>query len=458
MKSTHQNGITVVDLFCGAGGLGLGFRDRGFDVTFAADNFSAAVQTYRRNVGDHIEEMAVQWDTSLPSADLIVGGPPCQGFSSAGLRKPGDARNTLVAVFAHLIAKHRPKAFVFENVEGFLTGENGRWVTDLLDPLTRAGYCIHLRKVNAANYGVPQHRKRVLAIGGLGWDPGFPAPTHRAAGAPGASLVGGELPWCESTAAALAGLPPVADSPETALLADHFSRPPKEMDRRRFAALLGGQTMKDLPEELWHETYRRRAFRRVKDGTPTERRGGAPSGLRRLVADLPSKAITSGATSEFVHPTEPRTLSLRECARLQTFPDSFEFCGTQAQRALLIGNAVPPRLASVIASHMEDSFQHASETSSSPGLKSFVPTNSTGMSPALQRTIEAVEHRYQAISRDPQMYLFRDGTSLAAPREWWSSSGGTTTRSPRWTHADTTIDMGPVGFSYLGFIGQALYP
>lgn len=408
---------TVVDLFCGAGGLGLGFRTQGFSIVWAADAFSPAVETYRRNIGDHVEEVKLDWNTVLPPCDIITGGPPCQGFSSAGLRRPGDARNTLVAVFAHLVARHRPKAFIFENVEGFLTGEGGRWVTDLLDPLVTAGYCIHLRKVNAANYGVPQHRKRVLAIGGLGWDPGFPEPTHRATGAPGADLVAGNLPWCDSITEALDGLSPAADDPETAVVSDHFSRPPNETDLLRFEALGIGQTMKDIPEELWHETYRRRAFRRVIDGTPTERRGGAPSGLRRLDPELPSKAITSGATSEFVHPTAHRNLTLRECARLQTFPDDFEFAGTQAQRALLIGNAVPPRFASSIAAHLAHTLREMTGRSSDPGLKSFVPTNSTGMSPALQKTVDAVESRYRAVARSRQLTLFADARTTQVGQE-----------------------------------------
>src|SRR5207253_590177 len=102
-------------------------------------------------------------------------------------------------------------------------------------------------------------------------------------------------------------------------------------------------------QELWHESYRRRAFRRVMDGTPTERRGGAPAGVLRLRAEEPSKAITGGARSEFLHPTEHRNLTIRECARLQTFPDSFTFHGTASERSELIGNAVPPLLAAVLA-------------------------------------------------------------------------------------------------------------
>jgi len=400
--------LTVVDLFCGAGGLGLGFRDQGFKIIWAADAFTPAVNTYRKNIGDHIEEVRLDWNTELPLSDIIAGGPPCQGFSSAGLRKPGDTRNTLVAVFSHLVAKFRPKAFVFENVEGFLTGEGGRWVTDLLDPLIKAGYCIHLRKVNAANYGVPQHRKRVLAVGGLGWDPGFPHATHLATGAPGADLVGGNLPWCDSVAQALSGLPSAAISSETASVSDHYFRPPNRTDRLRFEALGVGQTMKDIPEHLWHDTYRRRAYRRVMDGTPTDRRGGAPSGLRRLNPDLPSKAITSGAKSEFVHPTEHRSLTIRECARLQTFPDDFEFDGTLAQRALLVGNAVPPSFANAIAAHLANVFSEMDARRADPGLMSFVPTNSNGLSPALQKTVDTVECRYHVLSKSNQLSLFAE--------------------------------------------------
>ena len=156
--------------------------------------------------------------------------------------------------------------------------------------------------------------------------------------------------------------------------------------------------MKDLPEELWHPTFRRRAFRRVMDGTPSERRGGAPAGLRRLRGDQPSKAITSGAATAFVHPVEPRLLTLRECARLQTFPDDFRFAGTQAERALLIGNAVPPLLGEVQGRHLKRALRGsgAFKMPASPGLKSFVVTPGMAMSPALRRSTSAVEARYLA--------------------------------------------------------------
>ena len=397
---------TVVDLFSGAGGLALGFRMAGWELALAIDSNESACKTYRRNLGDHIRCGSVDEGVELPSSVAIVGGPPCQGFSSAGLRRPDDKRNSLVRVFADIIASKRPPAFVFENVEGFLTSGKGERIFDLLIPVVSAGYRVHLRKINAANYGVPQHRKRVIAIGGLGWDPKFPEPTHRAHGAPGAGLIGRGLPWTLSLREALDGLPPSCESGQ-AKLPDHVERKASGADMERIRALKPGQRMRDLPEELWHSTYRRRAYRRVMDGTPTERRGGAPAGMRRLTWDEPSKAITSGARSEFVHPDQDRYLTLRECARIQTFPDTFEFCGTAAEKALQIGNAVPPVLALAIGRSLLDDMREAEPVASEGALLSFVPTRSNGMSEALAVASARVREAFDIQSpRKEQLQLW----------------------------------------------------
>ena len=154
--------FTVVDLFCGAGGLSTGLARSGLEPIHAVDHFAAAVSTYRLNFSDHAfcDELSPQ--SELPKSSVIAGGPPCQGFSSAGLRRTGDKRNSLVSVFAELIVKHRPQAFIFENVEGFLTTEKGSRVIELLDPLIACGYQIHLRKVNAANYGAVSYTHLTL--------------------------------------------------------------------------------------------------------------------------------------------------------------------------------------------------------------------------------------------------------------------------------------------------------
>jgi DNA (cytosine-5)-methyltransferase 1 len=397
-RAESLDGLTVVDLFAGAGGLALGFANAGLRVVHAVDHFDAAVETYAKNVGTHISRGEIGPGSIFPYAEVIAGGPPCQGFSTAGRRESGDARNTLIGVFAKIVARARPKFVVFENVEGFFTVGEGRFVTDLLDPLLEAGYQVHLRKINAANYGVPQHRKRVLGIAALGFDPGFPQPTHSATGAPGAQLAARHLPRTPSFLEALSSLPsPGVEPPGQPF--DHYERRHSDDDVRRIAGLRPGQTMKDLPESLWHATYRRRANRRVMDGTPSEKRGGAPAGIRRLVPGEPSKAITSAASSEFVHPLEDRFLTLRECARLQTFPDSFEFLGSRSDRALLIGNAVPPLLGEVIGRQLAQNAKVQSAMTDGR-LLSFVPTLSEGMSPALAAVLAMILKRYQPSQKE----------------------------------------------------------
>ncbi|MBE3037542.1 MAG: DNA cytosine methyltransferase [Chloroflexi bacterium] len=398
-----DRGFTVVDLFCGAGGLTLGLHEAGFRTLAAFDNWGPAAQTFRLNLGPQVCQAEIGEDFDLPNASLIVGGPPCQGFSSAGARRKDDQRNSLVSIFARIVARHKPAVFLFENVEGFLTHNEGHHVLELLDPLIDAGYRIHLRKINAANYGVPQLRKRVIAIGALRQDVAFPAPTHCAHGAPGAHLAGQGLPLTPSLAECLAGLPKATTiAPCEAL--DHTYAPLEGLDLERANRLRPGQIMRDLPEELWHESYRRRAYRRVKDGLPTERRGGAPAGLRRLDPDEPSKAITSSAIRDFIHPYEDRPLTIRECARIQTFPDTFRFVGSKVERATLIGNAVPPRLGAVFGHSLSKALQEGCADKEGGRLLTFVPTLSDGMSPALNRVIREVERRF-GLSLEPREQL-----------------------------------------------------
>ncbi len=387
--------------------MSLGFREAGFDVMRAYDFNKHAVATYTRNLGHHVQHLSITEDLELPPCDVIAGGPPCQGFSSAGLRKVGDHRNTLVSVYAKLIVRHRPRAFVFENVEGFLTGEGGARVLDLLEPVLAAGYRMHLRKVNVANFGVPQHRKRVIGFGLLGKDSTFLLPTHGAHGAPGAHLIASDRPPAPTVLDALRGLPsasPAAPGNPQGHVVGRLN----DEDLERIRCLGSGETMRDLPEKLWHESYKRRANRRVIDGTPSERRGGAPAGLRRLAGDEPSKAITSFARAEFVHPTEHRFLTLRECARIQTFPDSFEFSGNQSDQALLIGNAVPPAFSAAIARHVLHELQGPGLQHTDGALLSFVPTASSGMSPALLQATNMILGRFGGRTQETeQMSLWR---------------------------------------------------
>lgn len=399
---------TVVDLFCGAGGLSLGFERAGFECLAAYDHWLPAVETYRANLGNHVHQAEITRKLVLPESTVIAGGPPCQGFSSAGMRRPDDERNTLVGEFSRLIARVRPAAFVFENVEGFLTGARGDFVFELLEPLIEAGYRIHVRKINAAHFGVPQHRKRVVAIGGLGWEPSFPEPTHAAFGAPGAHLANRNRSQSTPTLReALEILPPAGSSESLmAPISDHGVLPMSGEDLNRAMLLKEGQTMRDLPEEMWHDSYRKRANRRVIDGTPSERRGGAPAGVRRLRSDEPSKAITGGALREFLHPSEDRGLTVRECAVLQTFPIDFQFCGSVSEKVQLIGNAVPPTLAQAIAASLWKDLVADPQSNASGALLSFVPTLSSGMSPVLEAVTERIRTQFMTRARQRALPLW----------------------------------------------------
>ena len=397
---------TVVDLFCGAGGLTVGFEDAGLNVAIASDLWHSAAETHRANFPSvPFLEADVRDVTpaeirrfcggSIP--DVVAGGPPCQGFSSAGARSDGDVRNTLVGYYANLAVELDPSVIVFENVEGFLTAGGGAFVTDLLDPLIGAGYSVRLEKLNVAHFGVPQLRKRVIVIAAKGRTPAQLEPSHSASGAPGVWRRGIGLPSTSTVGDALS----YYIASDTDKLAE--VRESSELERRRIEALKPGQTMRDLDPSLHHASYARRANRRVADGMPTEKRGGAPAGLRRLVASEPSKAITSAAVREFVHPPQDRMITLREAAILQTFPAGFQFIGTRSEISTMIGNAIPPVFAAALGSAvLETLAQPAVEAQGQ--LTDFIVTHAEAMSPALAKTVNLVNQRYNLVSTMPALF------------------------------------------------------
>ena len=173
---------------------------------------------------------------------------------------------------------------------------------------------------------------------------------------------------------------------KSGIVTEHFFQPVDDVQAERIRFLKPGQTMKELPESLQHPSFKKRAMRRVMDGTPSEKRGGAPSGLKRLELNEPALTITSAAVREFVHPMENRCLTIRECARIQTFPDDFLFCGTNGEKIQQIGNAIPPLLAKIFADTIRMYGFNKSVTTREGELLGFVLTKSEGQSPALQNT------------------------------------------------------------------------
>jgi DNA (cytosine-5)-methyltransferase 1 len=415
-----DSGNTAISLFSGAGGFSYGFTQAGMKPQFGAEIDADACASYENNVGSpchqldlanvrpsYIKELA-----NGKSPFVIIGGPPCQGFSTAGPRNASDPRNQLIFNYLAIVKELSPTWFVFENVEGLLTSGGGADLRRLVEAFIALGYSVRLQKLNLAAFGVPQTRKRVIIIGNrLGLD--FRFPEELFSYDSGKAKKKSCLPLAPTLSQALAGLGKAAFDKSCIVEYDSVV-PANEFDRLmrngsqvgvtqhyqtqaasskgQLELLKPGQTMKDLPEELWHESFKRRANRRVADGMPTEKRGGAPSGIKRLNGDLQALTITGAATREFIHPYEHRPLTIRECARIQTFPDRYQWNGNAASVIQQIGNAVPPLAANVLARHLleiDGKFGSGLATTSqfeSPRLLGFMLTEALGMSPALKNT------------------------------------------------------------------------
>lgn len=403
---------STLSLFAGAGGCTLGFNRADFNVKLGVDLDTDAVSTYERNfpeidaVEKDISETTSEWlldrlNLEPGELDFLIGGPPCQGFSSAGNGFWDDPRNQLLKHYIRLLEEIQPKWFLMENVEGLLTAQESRYITEAARKFVDAGYKIRIHKLYSHWYGLPQKRKRVFIVGnsgGVNFE--FPNPTHHGISAISSprSIIDAisDLPdpAKDESKPLEYSKPPENDYQESLraeAVTDHYHTGVSGILRERIEYLEPGQSMQDLPEELQHDSFDRRSSRRVMDGTPTEKRGGAPSGLKRLRPDEPSLTITGGSHSEFVHPTQDRFLTLRECARIQSFPDWFEFSGTKTSKQQQIGNAIPPLIAEKLAEHFGQIMERNADApygNESGGLLGFFMTKASSRSPALDRTYE----------------------------------------------------------------------
>jgi len=403
---------TAISLFCGAGGCSLGFKQAGYSILFANDKDSAALTTYNKNFPEtncspagideiDFEKILSECKISSGELDILIGGPPCQGFSTAGPRFWDDPRNHLLKSYIRALKTLRPKWFIMENVEGLLTSNGGKYIFEAARAFIDLGYNIRIEKLYAQEYGVPQRRKRVLIVGNrLGFEFHMPKVTFKVSGQifrnsdVTVSHAINSLPKAEPEKdCVLTPLTtPAADEFDSLLrgsaskITEHYFSKTTGIQLERISALKPGQTMKNLPERLQHDSFRRRANRRVSDGIPTEKRGGAPSGLKRLIANEPCLTITGATTRELIHPTEDRPLTIREAARIQTFPDDFQFSGNPSQKIQQIGNAIPPVLARIFAEHIRDDYGFTKSSTESGRLLGFLLTKASAMSPALKKT------------------------------------------------------------------------
>ncbi|MBE3142018.1 MAG: DNA cytosine methyltransferase [Thermoplasmata archaeon] len=332
-----------IDLFCGAGGFSEGFEKAGFEGVFAVDNWHDAVITYRYNhpaipvIEDNIckidaDDMLSRFNAKS-EVDVIVGGPPCQGFSMAGNRNVGDVRNGLFREFVKFVDAVHPRFLVMENVIGLLsmkTCNGGEVIQQIEEKFSGIGYQISYRILNAAEYGVPQARRRVIVVANsLGLHNGilFPKPTHG--------------PNSKSKKPFVTVRDAIMDIARVTDDKDEWNHNPMkhcERVRKRFE-LMPKKSDLAFDQSFLPKNLRRTAF---------------AHNCRRLVLDAPSVTLVPGHYAFPLHPVLPRTITVREAARLQTFHDNYRFFGKRDNQALLVGNAVPVRLAEAIAGRIRN--------------------------------------------------------------------------------------------------------
>ena len=367
----------AVDLFCGAGGLSLGLEEGGFSVVAAADSDRASTETHAAN----IPSLTYTGDLSKPagfirqldewgieSVDLVAGGPPCQPFSNAGASKIGhlvrtghrqarDERADLWRSFFSIVDRLKPKAMLFENVPNFAQAQGGALLIALMDELRHRGYEVQVKVLEAWRYRVPQHRSRLFVVG-IAQEGKFNWPKPRGR-RPTIRQAIGDLPVVQADsreeAMTYEGRPTTLlartlrrglRGEEAHLIRDHVTRAVRSDDAEIFGIMKPGDTYVDVPERL--RRYRSDIF--------------GDKYLRLSFDDL-SRTITAHIAKDgywYIHPREDRTLSIREAARIQTFPDRFRFAGHPTSRYRQIGNAVPPLLASVIASSLHSALHQES--------------------------------------------------------------------------------------------------
>lgn len=334
-----MNKFKVLDLFCGAGGLSYGFQLAGFQIVGGVEWNPAAMETHKNNFHSKFEFCGNISDISdeeilnkLNEVDVIIGGPPCQGFSSANRheKEADDPRNKLFFQYLRFVELLKPKVFVIENVKEILTKDNGFAKKRILEITEKLGYTVNVEVLNASDYGVPQTRRRAIFVGFLNsYNTKFDfekikkskgiVTVYDAIGDicyPNKKITNSFLKYAKNTEQ----------------LENHNPKLPNAKVVERIKHVPQGGNWKDVPPELWD----------------TQRSNRHSSAYKRLSFDEPSITIDTGHMNYF-HPVENRVPTVRESARLQSFPDSFIFYGNQGEQYKQVGNAVPPLLAKAVA-------------------------------------------------------------------------------------------------------------
>ena len=351
-KNSGRVSLRFADLFSGVGGFTEGLKSAGLDCILGADFDRYAVEAYRKNHTDHecleadLSDEEIQHNIAMrlkeQKVDLVVGGPPCQGFSIFGKRRfvntknhqiSEDKRNNLVFAFANIVIKSEAKWFIMENVPGILSAQNGEYVKAIQEFFAENGYRTECKVINAADYGVPQLRKRFLLIG-TKTDLVIPFPKPKYFSTPDSW----QLPY--RTVGEV--IPDLMDPSSYDLLSHHVPAKHAPTIVERYSYIEEGKKLdiERLPEHL-------------KTGTKT----GKPIAnfshvYKRLDRKKPSSTIVPGHNAFPVHPVLNRTLTVREAARIQTFPDHYQFVGPIINQCLQVGNAFPCLVAQIFGERL----------------------------------------------------------------------------------------------------------
>lgn len=331
--------MKIIDLFCGIGGLSLGFEQAGFEVVSAVDMWKDAIVTYNHNRKDKVAKVETVEEFNVKELPEliqrvritgIIGGPPCQGFSTVGRRDVDDPRNKMYLEFYKAVKLASPDFFVIENVKGMLTLNKGAFVKDLIERFgpNGLGYTINYQLLNAADYGIPQNRYRVFYVGIKNKKFEFPEPFgYKLTAKDGISDLEGATSEHYGSAPQNDFQKKMRGEARKPLNQDYTNH--SEQTISIISQVPDGGNIRDLPAEIWQVRKYNKAFERM--GT-----------------FKPSNTIDTGHRNYF-HYAEPRIPTVRESARIQSFPDSFEIVGTRGSQYKQVGNAVPPMLAKIIA-------------------------------------------------------------------------------------------------------------
>jgi len=330
------NQRTFIDLFCGAGGMSYGFEMAGFKPVLAIDNWQDALDTYNHNNPSgrtlcadlsNIDVKKVASEYGVKNVDLIIGGPPCQGYSIAGKRIVDDIRNKLYKSFVSFVAYFSPKAFVMENVPNILSIGDGIVRESILNDFRELGYDVQYKVLTASDYGVPQNRKRAIFVGLKKGS--FSFPEQSVVNKVTASEALSDLPegsvddGIEYQMSEQSEYQKWARSKSKGIY-NHEVTSHSEKTQHIISLVPDGGNYKDLPEG-WGES---RKFHMA---------------WTRLNGNAPARTVDTGHRNLF-HYVYNRVPTVRESARMQSFPDDFIFTGTKTQQSRQVGNAVPPLL------------------------------------------------------------------------------------------------------------------